>query len=139
MKKVLSILLSLAIVTGSIGFHVIEHHCVWCGGDKVEFVAIGLPAHNDDSCCGDQCSTTGSHDCHEDGCCNPEFLTLQTGLMDEGGLSLLKSGFTIVDFTPALIISTLVPNRLYASSNLSVPPDTDVKSRPGAGPFALRC
>jgi len=139
MKKLLSILLSFAIIVGSIGFHVIEHHCIWCGGDKVEFVTIGLPDHHTGSCCDDQPGTS-AHDCHDDGCCDPEFLTLETGLMDEGGLDLLKTVFNVTDYTPPVVAYAFHPDMFYPVENkLIIPLITGCPASLHSGIVALRC
>jgi hypothetical protein len=139
MRKLIAILLAVAIVTGSIGFHVIEHHCIWCGGDKIEFVAIGLPTEHTDSCCGEM-PGSHQHDCHDDGCCDPGFLTIETGLVDEGGLSLLKTSFTIVDFTPVLVSSAMIPDLYYPGGhNIKIPSGPLYYPPCQAGVLALRC
>ena len=111
-RKLAGILLSVIMVVCSIGFHVIEHHCIWCGGDRIEFVAIGIPGNEEEEQCSaaveDACCSHEEEEdsgCHEHGCCKANFLTLQTGLVDEGGFDYTKSFSQKIDFQPVILTS----------------------------------
>lgn len=74
-RKVAGILLAIAIVTSSIGYHVVRHHCIWCGGDRIELVSVPAQEESDDSCCHGEPDQTHD-DCDKDGCCLPGLLKL---------------------------------------------------------------
>ncbi len=141
-RKLLSIMLAIAVFAGSIGFHVIEHHCIWCGGDRVEFISMGSPAAVTESSCNgeesDCCSEEHHGDCED--CCVPAFFTLDQGLADGDSIDLSKAALTCFTFSPAV---------LCIFSIASVPTNSDIlpvlqipglfNCRLSAGFFSFRC
>ncbi len=88
-KGILSIALSINIVLCSIGVQVLKHHCVWCGGDRLEIVSGNGKPHEEGGCCSKQVAHT--HDCRKQGCCKSELLKLAGGTTSEDGFTLKKA------------------------------------------------
>ncbi len=141
-KVFISILVSISVLLGSIGIHVIEHHCIWCGGDRLEIVSVGLPESHEDSCCGDESthSCSDSHHCEDDNCCLPSFLTLHQGLADHEGISLLKATVKDISFAPTVLenFARPIPITNTIISGSSILPGL-IHSRHSAGCLPFRC
>ena len=88
-RKLASIALAIAIITSSIGCHVVSHHCIWCGGDRIEVVSVSTQEESDDSCCHDD-NDQSRHDCEEDACCLPGLLKLDHAVASEDGHNQVK-------------------------------------------------
>lgn len=102
LDKLKIILLAANIVACSIGVQVMQHHCIWCGGDRLEFISNG---HTDDLegyCCSDHESS--HHDCEEKGCCQPKLLKLTTGITTEQAFDLKRIDLKPVVFEPMFIV-----------------------------------
>ncbi|HBB92436.1 MAG: hypothetical protein A2X22_10500 [Bacteroidetes bacterium GWF2_49_14] len=141
-KRFISILVSFSVLLGSIGIHVIEHHCIGCGGDRLEIVSVGLPESHADSCCGEEStnSCSESHHCEDDNCCFPSLLTLHQGLTDDEGISLIKATVKGISFAPAVleVFAGLVPlENTIRSGSIGLP--GLIHSRHSAGYFPYRC
>jgi len=89
-RKLASIALAIAIITSSIGYHVVRHHCIWCGGDRIEVVSAGTQEKSDDSCCHNE-NDQSRHDCKEDACCLPGLLKLDHAVASEDGHNQVKA------------------------------------------------
>jgi hypothetical protein len=85
--------LAIAIVSSSIGYHVVSHHCIWCGGERIEVVSAGSHEESDDSCChNDQDQST--HDCDDDACCLPGLLKLDHAVTSQDAPHQVKASGT---------------------------------------------
>jgi len=83
-RKILGILLAFSMIASSIGYHVVHHHCFWCGGDRVELISLSGGDGQEESCC--HKDTEGSNDdCDEDACCRSGLLKIDKGLASEDG------------------------------------------------------
>jgi hypothetical protein len=92
-RKLLGIVLAIAIITSSIGYHVIRHHCIWCGGDRVEFVSVGYMEESNDARCHNE-NDQSHHDCGDDACCLPGLLKLDHAVASEDGHNQVKVSCT---------------------------------------------
>lgn len=141
-KRFISILVSISVLLGSIGIHVIEHHCIWCGGDRLEIVSVGMPDSHENSCCGDESthSCSDSHHNEDDNCCFPSLLTLHQGLADDEGISLTKATVKDISLTPAVleIFARPVPVTNTILSGCADLPGL-IHSRHSAGSLPFRC
>jgi hypothetical protein len=88
-RKLLSILVAVNIVYCSIGVQVMHHHCVWCGGDRLEVVEVKPFDDADGACCTSHEDT--HQDCRTGGCCEPQLLKLSGGLTGEDGVVLKRT------------------------------------------------
>jgi hypothetical protein len=85
-RKLFSIAFAVQIIWFSIGVQVMEHHCVWCGGDRIEVMGHTTAEADSHDCCGEK--ETDHHGCEHDGCCQPELVKLTTGINLEDGSEL---------------------------------------------------
>jgi len=92
-RKILGILLAFSMIASSIGYHVVHHHCIWCGGDRVELISLSGGDGQEESCC--HKDTEGSNDdCDEDACCLPGLLKLDHAVASEDGHHQIKVSCT---------------------------------------------
>lgn len=106
-RKLASIVLAIAIITSSIGYHVVSHHCIWCGGDRIEVVSVGTQEESDDSCCHDD-KDQSRHDYEEDACCLPGLLKLDHAVASEDGHNQVR-----VSGTAPIIYQYYLPFNSY--------------------------
>jgi hypothetical protein len=93
-SKLLSTIFAISIVWSSIGVQVIQHDCVWCGGERIEFVE--KPAANEGgSCCGSE-KDDSHHSCGEDGCCQPKLLKFNAVASSHDGMVVKNICFLLV-------------------------------------------
>jgi hypothetical protein len=88
LRKVISIGLLINIVLCSIGVQVMQHHCIWCGGDKIEVIVDRGNCEAEHSCCAPV--KTRAHQCDENGCCQPKLLKLNNIVSSEDGFELKR-------------------------------------------------
>lgn len=82
MRKFLSILFSLTVLVLSNGIQVMQHHCLWCGGERIEIIRPEQSFGEEASCC--ESHADHAHPpCNEDGCCEPRLIKLTIGLTSE--------------------------------------------------------
>ncbi len=92
-RKLLTIVLAIAIVTSSIGYHVISHHCIWCGGERLEIVSAASHEESEDSCCQHE-EDQPTHECDDDACCLPGLLKLDHAVASHDGPNQVKAAGT---------------------------------------------
>ena len=90
MRILLSIWLTAAVITSSAGYTVIHHHCLWCGGDRIEWTGIPESGSGDHGCCQDHGMNTG-HDCEHDSCCQPGILKIDQAVSSQDNLPVIKA------------------------------------------------
>lgn len=105
MSKLISILFALNIVMCSIGVQVLQHNCIWCGGDRMEFIIHSNTDEADAACCSEQ--DPSHHDCREEGCCEPKLLKLTTGMASEIGFDLKRTDLKPVIFEAIYVTSDI--------------------------------
>lgn len=103
MMKLISIGFALNMILCSIGVQVMHHDCIWCGGDRLEFISHQNESEQEDSCC--SAHESSDHACHEGGCCKSELLKLTSGLTSEDGFVLKR--FEVKTEIYDLVISLL--------------------------------
>ncbi|MFH0761223.1 MAG: hypothetical protein V2A67_06940 [Bacteroidota bacterium] len=101
-RKLLVIVLAFAIITSSIGYQVIQHHCIWCGGDRVELIIVGNMEESHDSCCHNE-KDKSNHNCGKDDCCLPGLLKLDNALSSEDGHHLVKVTMKVPVINPFIL------------------------------------
>ena len=88
LRKVISIGFVINIVLCSIGVQVMQHHCIWCGGDRVEVVLNQWVGEKEHSCCTPV--KTRAHQCDENGNCQPKLLKLTNVISSQAGFDLKR-------------------------------------------------
>jgi hypothetical protein len=97
LRKAISVGLAIHIILCSIGVQVMQHHCVWCGGDRIEVVASASQQDEETSCCADKKEEV-HNGCHEGGCCLPKLLKLTSGMTFENGFDMKPYEIQLLTF-----------------------------------------
>jgi hypothetical protein len=100
-RKLISIGFAINIILCSVGIRVMQHHCVWCGGDRIEIMSHEEVDSTAGSCCSKK--ETKHHDCQDEGCCQPKLLKLTNGMAGDEALEIKPVDFNLFDFQNMMI------------------------------------
>jgi len=126
LNKLIYIGFAVNIVLSSIGMQVVLHSCVWCGGDRIEFIQ-----HQDDDECTNSCCAkkmSHCHDCQHKDCCQPKLLKLTSGIAFGTGFDLSR-----VDAAPIVLDAICIENFGHTDGFRFV--FADFNNRRGSPPF----
>ncbi len=138
LKRLISFGFAIYILMFSIGINVVQHNCVWCGGNRIELAGYQKQETAESSCCSKHQSA--GHNCKEEGCCKPGILKLTKGVTADHGFDFKRINSKPILIEAVYLLSYLKENIYNSFENYFLEKGCIGSiSPPGSFRVPLRC